>query len=209
MGHTMREAAVKAIYSYWRSIAADDAVPARAAVDPRALKAHLADLFILERLDRAVFGFRLAGTRICARYGRELRDHDFVRLWPSEQQGEILASLNRCLQKPEPLVLKGTAATLDGQSVGFQVLLLPLADPSGQATRILGAMITADDLALKQGATLISQTVEGVVTPSLGVARAAQATSAFVRARETHVSFLRVVDGSKDAQRERPAVNAA
>jgi hypothetical protein len=204
----MREAAVKAIYSYWRAIAAGEPVPARTAIDPRALKSHLADLFILERLDRAVFSFRLAGTRVCARYGRELRDRDFIRLWSGEQQGEILASLNRCLQKPEPLVLKGTAATLDAANVDFQILLLPLADANGQVNRILGAMITADDIALKQGATLISQTVEAVVTPSLGSA-APQTTAAFIRARPTHVSFLRVVDGSKDCAPDRLAVNAA
>lgn len=208
MGRKMREAAVKSIYTYWRSLAANDSVPARNAIDPRALKSHLADLFILERLDRAVFGFRLAGTRVCARYGRELRDHDFVRLWPSQQHAQVLSSLNRCLQKPEPLVLRGNAATLDGQAVPFQVLLLPLCDANGQVTRILGAMITADDQALRQGATLISQTLEGVITPSLGVTREPAAAPAFVAGRETRVSFLRIVDGSK-AIGDKLAVNAA
>lgn len=196
----MRQAAARTILSYWQAIAPEaGGAPAQSLVEPRALKSLLPDLFLVERHDRAVFAFRMAGTRLCARYGRELRDHDFVRLWPASQQGDILAQLSLCLQSAQPIVLHGAAATLDGKSVSFEIVLTPLTDKDGRTTRILGAMLPADDVALREGAILISQRLEGAVSgndyPRAGLP---QASTIFAAARETKVSFLRVVDGWKD-----------
>ncbi len=192
----MRQTAATAILTYWQSIAPESGVPQRTAIEPKALKSYLPDLFILERLDRAVFAFRLAGTRLCARYGRELRDHDFVRLWPLEQHGRILEALNACLQTPGPVKLSGVAATLDNATVTFDVLLMPIADANGVVSRVLGAMLPANDLALRDGAILVSQTLDQSGT-KIGVT-----ADAFAVARETKVSFLRVIDG---ARTDRPA----
>lgn len=195
----MRQTAARTILSYWQAIAPDDGAPAQASVAPRALKRFLPDIFLLERLDRAVFAFRMAGTRLCARYGRELRDHDFVRLWPAAQHGDILAALGRCLQDARPVTLEGAAATLDGKTVSFQILLMPLTDTEGRVTRLLGAMLTADDQALRDGQILINQTLDAAIDP-LRAAAYAEPTPAFAMARETKVSFLRVVDGWKDGR---------
>jgi hypothetical protein len=209
MGGLMRQAAAQTILSYWQAIAPEaGGAPAHATVEPRALKGLLPDLFVIERHDRAVFAFRLAGTRLCARYGRELRDHDFVRLWPASQQGEILTQLNHCLQSARPVVLQGAAATLDGKAVAFEIVLMPLTDGEGRATRILGAMLPADDRALRDGAILISQRLEtSLDAMHYPVAvTAPQPSAVFAGARETKVSFLRVVDGSRD---EREAAKSA
>lgn len=204
----MRTTAIKAIFNYWRSIATGT-VPARTTVDPRALKAHLPDLFMLERLNQARFGFRLAGTRLCARYGRELRNSDFMALWPNAQHAQILTALNRCVQTGQPLVLDGTAAVYDGDSVGFQILVLPLADANGQVSRIMGAMITDNDVAMRYGTPIISQMLQDVTIPDTGLVIVPETTSAFAAARQTSVSFLRVVDGSKMADAPRGANAAA
>ena len=165
----MRQTAARTILSYWQAIAPDEGAPAQASVAPRALKRFLPDIFLLERLDRAVFAFRMAGTRLCARYGRELRDHDFVRLWPAAQHGDILAALGRCLQDARPVTLEGAAATLDGKTVSFQILLMPLTDTEGRVTRLMGAMLTADDQALRDGQILINQTLDAAIDPLLSL----------------------------------------
>ena len=196
----MRQSAATAILSYWHSIVPEDGgAPAHASVAPRALKSHLPDLFIIERMDRAVFSFKLAGTRMCARYGRELRDHDFIRLWPSVQHGEVLAQLTQALQSATPVVLKGAAATLDGDVVPFSILLMPVADAEGNVNRLMGAMLTADDRALRQGACLISQRLETAddLMDEDGEAAETLASDVFAQGRETKVSFLRVIDGWK------------
>lgn len=197
----MRQTATTKILSYWESLGGESATPAAASIDPRALKSHLPDLFMIERLDRAVFAFRLAGTRMCQRFGRELRDHDFVRLFPAAQQGDILAQLNGALQNGESLVLKAEAATLDGKTTAAEIVLMPLTDTEGRVVRLLGALLPEDNLALRNGEIFVALRLEAATTgAAYGAAAAAAATAVFAAARETHVSFLRVVDGHKDAR---------
>lgn len=203
----MRQAAATNILHYWESLTGESAVPAAAAIDPRALKSHLPDLFMLERLDRAVFAFRLAGTRMCQRFGRELRDHDFVRLFPAGQQGEVLAQLGRALQGGESLVLKAGAVTLDGKTTGTEIVLMPLTDAEGRVVRLLGALLPEDNFALHNGDIFVALRLETATTAAAyGAAVEAAATAVFAAARETRVSFLRVVDGHKDS---RPATSPA
>ncbi len=203
----MRQDAATKILAYWDSLQQDSQVPAAASVDPRALKAHLPDLFMLERLDRAVFAFRLAGTRMCQRFGRELRDHDFVRLFPAAQHGDVLAQLNRALQSGESVVIQAGAAMLDNSTVGAEILLMPLSDGEGRVVRLLGALLPEDNDALRNGEHYVALRLEGAQTAAAyGAAQEAAASAVFAAARETRVSFLRVVDGLKDA---RPAAAAA
>lgn len=202
----MRQDAATKILAYWESLQGDAPVPSAASVDPRALKGHLPDIFMLERLDRAVFAFRLAGTRMCARFGRELRDHDFIRLFPAAQQGEMLTRLNQALQAGESVVLDALAATLDGRTIETQIVLMPLTDGEGNVVRLLGALLPADDFALRNGEIYVALRLEAATTgAAYGAAAEAAASAVFAAARETHVSFLRVVDGMKDA---RPAAAA-
>ena len=53
----------------------------RTEIEPADIKTLLADTFILEKDARGEAVFRLAGTRLCAIYGRELKGFAFVSLW--------------------------------------------------------------------------------------------------------------------------------
>ncbi len=204
----MRHTAATTILAYWDSLQGELLAPAASSVDPRALKGHLPDLFMLERLDRAVFAFRLAGTRMCQRFGRELRDHDFVRLFPSAQHGEVLNQLGHALQSGESIVLNARASGLAGGAVDVEIILMPLADAEGRIVRLLGALLPADDAALRNGEIYVALQLQTSTTGvAYGAAATAAASAVFAAARETHVSFLRVVDGLKDTRTANPPSN--
>lgn len=195
----MRQTTATQILNHWSSLKTGDSAPAFSDIDPRALKFALPDLFILERHAQAVFSFRLAGTRMCQRFGRELRDHDFVRLFPAAQHGALLVELGRALQTGEPVVLTARAATLNDDSTEAELVLLPLADASGNVVRILGALLPDNDEAVRNGECYIALHLSGAVSAAkYADATREAAVASFAAARETHVSFLRVVDGHKD-----------
>ena len=59
--------------------------PERTDIEPGAIRAVLADAFILA-LDRgAGHPIRLAGTRMCALFGREIKGKSFLDLWDFDQ----------------------------------------------------------------------------------------------------------------------------
>ena len=77
---------------YWRGArkAADAtlhvAAPERTEIEPGAIRGVLADAFILA-LDRGSgHPIRLAGTRLCALFGREIKGKSFLDLWTSTSQ---------------------------------------------------------------------------------------------------------------------------
>src|SRR5580765_286712 len=75
-----------ALFQYWNRLRAGRPAPKRTEVEPADIKTLLADTFILEKDGRGEAVFRLAGTRLCATYGRELKGFSFPSLWREKDQ---------------------------------------------------------------------------------------------------------------------------
>ena len=85
----MKHAASRELYAYWEERRGQRPAPERADIEPGAIRAALSDTFILE-LDAADgHSFRLAGTRVCALFGRELKGESFIDLWALGSRGPI------------------------------------------------------------------------------------------------------------------------
>ena len=78
-----------ALFQYWNRLRDGRPAPKRTEVEPADIKTLLADTFILEKDTRGEAVFRLAGTRLCASYGRELKGFAFASLWREKDQRMI------------------------------------------------------------------------------------------------------------------------
>ncbi|MBO0132324.1 MULTISPECIES: PAS domain-containing protein [Agrobacterium] len=132
------------IYNYWDELRGNRPAPRREDIDPARLKHHLGDLFILtEKGEEAPF-FRLAGTRICDLFGRELRDRPFSELWPAAKAVFPCRVARGILQHQLPVVFDVEAEDDFGAApLAFEMLLLPLRTDEGAAPRLLGALLPA------------------------------------------------------------------
>ena len=77
----MKQAASRALYAYWHELRGRRPAPERAEIEPGAIRQILGEAFILALDDAAGYPFRLAGTRVCALFGRELKGESFLGLW--------------------------------------------------------------------------------------------------------------------------------
>ena len=59
--------------------------PSAADIEPGAIRRVLADTFILAFDEPAGHPFRIAGTRVCALFGRELKGEAFLDLWAPQK----------------------------------------------------------------------------------------------------------------------------
>ncbi len=80
------------LFQYWNRLRGKRMAPKRTEIEPSDIKTLLADTFILEKDTRGNPVFRLAGTRICAIFGRELKGFSFPSLWP-EKESQLMARL--------------------------------------------------------------------------------------------------------------------
>lgn len=133
-----------ALFQYWNELRAGRAAPAHTEIEPAAIKSVLADTFILERRPRGTAHFRLAGTRVCAIYGRELRGVSFAPLWDPEARPQVDRIVEGVFATGNVIVATFEGATRSRRSTPFEMIVLPLAVTSGHAPRCLGLVSSVD-----------------------------------------------------------------
>ncbi len=135
----MNHPQTRALYYYWSGLKQGRLVPGREDIHPQQIKRLLPNLFILERFDSNHFVFRLAGTAICERFGREFRAHNFLTLWRGEDRLQMRGHLNDVIGSQSPGFITCRAETIDRVSIDAEILMLPLMDKLGGITKILGS----------------------------------------------------------------------
>ena len=135
----MRNETSKKIYSYWNRLRKDRPAPDRCEIEPSDIRDILGDTFILE-IDtgfRAI-SFRLAGTRLCDAYGRELKGVGFLGLWDERDNLTIFNAVRQVYQEFKACTISAIAQSENNKFVEYEVLMLPLATGQADAIRILG-----------------------------------------------------------------------
>jgi hypothetical protein len=136
----MKHAASQELYAYWEERRGRRPAPERAEIEPGAIRQVLSDAFILALDDRAGHPFRLAGTRVCALFGRELKGERFIGLWAAASQ-PILSDLLGILEHERVGTVAGvTAHNANGEPVEMELLLLPLSASRPSLARVIGVL---------------------------------------------------------------------
>jgi hypothetical protein len=136
----MKHAASRELYAYWDERRGSRPAPERAEIDPGAIRHVLSDAFILG-IDRGGgHPFRLAGTRICALFGRELKNDPFIGLWAAASQPTVTDLIAILDEEQVGTVAGVTAHNADGEPVDLELLLLPLSSPRPSLARAVGIL---------------------------------------------------------------------
>ena len=135
----MQTKAATDLYDYWTRQRGERAVPLRSAIEPADIAPILPDVFILEHSRPDDPRFRLAGTRFCAQFGRELKGTGFDMLFASDLRSRVARITENVMAHAAPAVLQ--IALVDGrrETTEAEVILLPLATKGRTADRIIGA----------------------------------------------------------------------
>lgn len=122
---------------YWRGLEPDADVPHRRSFDPMRISALLPFIAIYEVLSRDEIIYRLAGTAIVERFGKEVTGKNFLDFWEGEPRERTASSMYECVSRPCGIFseLSGTSesgGTESSVAVGF-----PLLDDSGACNRLV------------------------------------------------------------------------
>lgn len=128
------------LFMYWNRLRGQRPAPSRTEIEPADIRQHLADTFILERDARGQSIFRLAGTRVCATYGRELKNFAFASLFGPHDQTLVAKLIASAYEQKSPCLIGFDGHSTGGRRIGFEALLLPL-HAEGESARIFGAII--------------------------------------------------------------------
>jgi hypothetical protein len=132
---------LRPVLDYWDRKRGTRAMPRRLDIEPLELKAFLRHLFLIEPLAGGEFRYRLLGSEITERYGRNstgktVREayakHPAVAEWIT---GLLLAAVTR----KRPILASGPLRFMRKEHVFSQSLVLPLSDEGDAVTMIFGA----------------------------------------------------------------------
>jgi hypothetical protein len=139
----MKHATTRLVFSYWDALRGERAAPERGEVDPGEIRHALADTFILELACDRTAEIRLAGTRLCALFGRELKGKHFASLWRASLVADLDHYLGIVVEDTTGLVIGLVGTTDEGSTIDLEMILLPLRHRGKTHARILGALSPA------------------------------------------------------------------
>lgn len=135
----MRHKNSKTIFTYWNNLRGARPAPDRREIEPSDIRDILGDTFILE-MDptyRSV-SFRLAGTRLCNAYGRELKGLGFLAVWEETDNLGVFNAIREVHEESRPCAISSIARTEHNRFMEYEMMLLPLQNGDANAKRVLG-----------------------------------------------------------------------
>lgn len=140
----MKHVASRTLLAHWNDRRGSRHAPAREDIDPGAIRTVLADVFILGREADAPHRFRLAGTRVCALFGRELKGVAFADLWDEQSRAAVHELINVSTGEVSGAICSATGLTRAGERIEMELLLLPLLYAARFDRRTIGVLTPLD-----------------------------------------------------------------
>jgi len=135
----MRSTGSKKLFEYWSRLKGTRLAPERSEIEPSDIRELLGDTFILEiNSTMKTICFRLAGTRLCSIYGRELKGYGYLGLWDEAHNLTTIRCINKAYMDYTASLISHKGKTASGRTVSFETLLLPLLPTSSDSARVLG-----------------------------------------------------------------------
>jgi hypothetical protein len=121
----MKHPSSREFFAYWDDKRGSARAPDRSEIEPGAVRGLLGDIFVLSYDGTAGYPFRVAGTRVCALLGRDLKDKSFSALFAPESRREIEEIVAVVSEEMLAAVVGIAATAQDGSTAHLELLLLP------------------------------------------------------------------------------------
>jgi hypothetical protein len=121
----MKHRSNREFFAYWDEKRGGARAPERSEIEPGAVRELLGDIFVLSYDATSGYPFRVAGTRVCALLGRDLKDRSFSALFEPDARREIEDIIAVVAEEMLAAVAGITATAEDGSPAHLELLLLP------------------------------------------------------------------------------------
>jgi hypothetical protein len=136
----LKHASTRALFDYWNRLRGERAAPTRSDIDPAAIRHVLGDTFMLAPDFIDGIRFRLAGTRVCALFGREIKGEDFNALWNDAGRAQIAQATLAVVEEACGFVAGVTGRTDQAAETDLELLLLPVRRDRRTRVRAVGIL---------------------------------------------------------------------
>ena len=136
----MKHPSNQQFFAYWNEKRGEGRAPDRGDFKPDAVRQLLGDIFVLACDEASRYPFRVAGTRICALLGRDLKDRSFSELFIQDGRREIEDIIAVVTEEMLAAVAGITATSADGAPAHLELLLLPFSHRAHAPVSLTGLL---------------------------------------------------------------------
>ena len=141
----MKHPSSREFFAYWDGKRGDGRAPDRSEIEPGAVRELLGDIFVLSCDHDAGYPFRVAGTRVGALLGRDLKDASFSSLFIPKCRREIEDIVSYVAEEMLPAIAGVTATAADGTAAHLELLLLPFNNRAHAPISLTGVLAPFED----------------------------------------------------------------
>jgi hypothetical protein len=136
----VKHTSTRLIFEYWNHQRGDRSAPMRSEIDPAAIRHALGDTFMLAADFIGGIRIRLAGTRVCALFSREIKGEPFNALWTEASRPQIANIGSAAVNEAVGAVAGVIGRTAKGAETELELLLLPIGHDGRTRVRALGSL---------------------------------------------------------------------
>jgi len=140
----MKHRTSREFFAYWDGKRGEARAPERGDFEPNAVRELLGDIFVLSC--DAGYRFRVAGTRVCAMFGRDVKDRSFPALFDADSRVEIEEIIASVADETLPAIAGLTATTARGTPAHLELLLLPFNSRAHAPISLTGLLAPFDTI---------------------------------------------------------------
>ena len=141
----MKHPSNRAFFAYWDAKRGGERAPDRSDIEPGAVRELLGDIFVLSYDNEAGYPFRVAGTRVGALLGRDLKDTSFSALFAPDSRREIEEIVTYVAEEMLAAIAGITATSADGTTAHLELLLLPFNNRAHAPISLTGCLAPFED----------------------------------------------------------------
>jgi hypothetical protein len=140
----MKHPSSREFFAYWDERRAGESAPDRSDIEPGPVRDLLGDIFVLSYDPDRGHPCRVAGTRVCALLGRDLKGQGFPALFAQDCRREIEDLIGIVAEELLAIVAGVSASAEDGSKVHLELLLLPFTPRAHTPLSLTGLMAPLD-----------------------------------------------------------------
>jgi hypothetical protein len=166
------------LYNYWASKLGGRRMTARADIDPAEIKQLLPILLLTDVIgEEPRFRYRLVGTDVVKRFGRELTGHYVEDMLKGDYGRSVIGIYKAVVEQRRPFYSRTRVVVSNGGMFGSDRLMLPLSADGERVNMVFTGQIFDHDLdraelttwMMHDAAGVISTTTSDTIQPATGL----------------------------------------
>ena len=141
----MKHPSSREFYAYWDEKRDGAPAPDRSQLEPGPMRALLGDIFVLSYDPNGGYPFRVAGTRVCALLGSDVKGKQFSSFFAGQDRQDIEDIVGVVCEEKLAAVAGISAVAANGAKVPLELLLLPFSSRAHAPLSLTGLLTTFED----------------------------------------------------------------